>query len=205
MARIRTYIHALVIVCAVAGGPAAAGASADHGTTYESSTLTRYLQIAEAQWGAPAPTCSGQGNEPVPVHAVLIDDPHPDVSAVAELPGCRIWLDRDYWPARPDETDCTIIAHEWGHLLGFGHSDDEHSLMYEAPEHGAPGCGVFGRPVVSPVVVKHKSKPVKAVKRKPAVRRRQPRKAAPRQCARRSKVARGGKRGGKKCTRPARR
>ena len=37
---------------------------------------------------------------------------------MAELPGCRIWLDRDHWPAPSDEVDCTIVAHEWGHLLG---------------------------------------------------------------------------------------
>lgn len=196
MARISTYIHALVLACALAAGPAASTASADHGTPYQSPTLTRYLQIAEAHWGAPAPTCPGRGGEPVGVHAVLFDDPHPDVSAVAEQPGCRIWLDRDFWPAADDETDCTIIAHEWGHLLGNGHSDDERGLMYEAPEHGAPGCGVFGQPVMAPVAVKEKRKPIRAVKHK----------TAPRRCARRSKAGRSGrgaKRGHMKCKRPA--
>jgi len=178
MARFRTYIHALVLACALAAGPAATTASADHGTPYESPTLTRYLQIAEAHWGAPAPTCPRQYGEPIQVHAILFDDPHPDVSAVAEQPGCRIWLDRDFWPAAEDETDCTIIAHEWGHLLGSGHSGDQRSLMYETPEHGAPGCGVFGEPAMAPVAVKHRSKPVRA---------------EPRRCAGRSKAGRPGR------------
>ena len=84
MARIRTYIHALVLACALAAGPAATTASADHGTPYESPTLTRYLQIAEAQWGAPAPTCPGRGGETIQVHAILFDDPHP-----GRVGGCR--------------------------------------------------------------------------------------------------------------------
>ena len=205
MARIRTYIHALVLACALGAGPAATAASADHGTPYESPTLTRYLQIAEAHWGAPAPTCAGRNGETIQVHAILFNDLHPDVSAVAEQPGCRVWLDRDFWPAAEDETDCTIIAHEWGHLLGFGHSPDRKSLMYEAPEHGAPDCGVFGEPLTAPLAVKHKSKAPRSGKPKPGARRKtSSRKAAPRRCARRSKAGRSGrgtKPGRSKCRR----
>jgi len=204
MARIGTYIHALVLACAVTAGPAAAAASADHGTPYESATLTRYLQIAEAQWGAPAPTCSGQGKAAVRVHAVLFDSPDPSVSAVAEQPGCRIWLDRDFWPARDDAIDCTIIAHEWGHLLGFGHSEVVGSLMYPMPEHGAQGCGVFGQAHMAPPARKRVRRPAKAVTPKHGVRRTQPvrRKTAPRRCVRRSKVRAGTPRGGR-CKRSA--
>jgi hypothetical protein len=179
MTRARTYLYTLIIACGAACGPASSVASADHGTPYESATLTRYLHIAEAQWGAPAPTCAGRGNSVVRVHAVLFDSPDPGVSAVAELPGCRIWLDRDFWPAADSAIDCIIIAHEWGHLLGYGHSQVEQSLMFATPEHGVPGCGTFGR-FVAPA-------------------------AAPRRCAGRPKAARSrGRQARGRCTRLAR-
>lgn len=142
--RTLTVTYVVTLACAVIAGATAPAASADHGVPYETAVLSQYLAIAQTHWGAPAPTCTGQDGESIPVHAVLYDDPDPEVSAMAELPGCRIWLDRGSWPAAPDEVDCTILAHEWGHLLGHGHSDDDQSLMYEAPFKGAPGCGVFG-------------------------------------------------------------
>ena len=79
--------------------------------------------------------------QPVPVHAALFDDPRPGVAARAEQPGCRLWLDRDFWPARPSVRGCVEVAHEWGHLLGFGHTS--RGLMAEDASGVVPGCSVF--------------------------------------------------------------
>lgn len=194
MTRALTYLFVLMLGLVLAAGPASSVARADHGAPYRSATLTRYLQVAQAQWGRPAPACPGRGNSVVGVHAVLFDSPDPEVSAVAEMPGCRIWLDRDFWPAPNDAIDCTIIAHEWGHLLGYGHSEIPQSLMYATPELGAPGCGVFGQAVVA--LVAHR--PKHRVRRGKAVRG----KASPRRCAGTSGAARGQPRG--KCRRSTR-
>lgn len=133
----------LSLVCALIWAGSAPPASADHGVPYESESLSAYLEIAEAHWSVPAPTCTGDDGEPIQLHAVLYDNPDPGVSASAEMPGCRLWLDRSFWPSKANEIDCTIITHEWGHLLGHDHTGDESDLMYEEPVTGAPGCRVF--------------------------------------------------------------
>jgi hypothetical protein len=109
-------------------------ARADHGPAYLDETFASYLQIAAVHWGVSAPPC---------VHATLFDDPNPAVTARAEQPGCRIWLDRDFWPAPPRVRGCVEIAHELGHLLGHGHTP--HGLMSEEALGVVPGCSVFRR------------------------------------------------------------
>ena len=132
-----------VIACSALLAPAVARAEEEQ--PYGSPTLTRYLQIAERHWAVPAPTCVGEDGSAVGVNVVLYDDPDPDVVAAAEQPGCRIWLDRDFWPRPASERDCITIVHEWGHLLGYGHSKDPDSLMFSYPTGGAPGCAFLGR------------------------------------------------------------
>ena len=122
-----------------------AAAMADHGPAYTDPVFTRYLEVASAHWAAPTPTCVGPDQQPIQPHAVLYDDPDAMVAARAEEPGCRIWLDRDYWPRPLDEVDCMVVAHEWGHLLGHSHSEDRDSLMYEEPTAGAPGCAMLAQ------------------------------------------------------------
>jgi hypothetical protein len=119
----------------------AAPAWADHGPALIDESLSSYLRVAERHWGAAPAACVGAQGEPVHAHAALFDDPDPLVTARAEQPGCRIWLDRDWWPARPSRRRCVEVVHEWGHLLGHGHV--ERGLM--APEaHGpVPGCAAF--------------------------------------------------------------
>ncbi|HEX2232986.1 MAG TPA: hypothetical protein VHG69_06435 [Thermoleophilaceae bacterium] len=122
---------------------APSAALADHGEPFMDADLESYFEIAQAHWDAPAPSCAGPGGERIPLHVVLYDNPDPDIVATAEQPGCRMWLDRDFWPAPPSRIACTIIAHEWGHLLGHGHSPDEDDLMYAEPFSGAPGCSLY--------------------------------------------------------------
>jgi hypothetical protein len=136
----RKLIALFALACALA---APTVARADHGEPYTNSDLEAYFEIASAHWDVPAPSCTGPGGEQIPVHAVLYDNPDPDVVASAEQPGCRMWLDRDFWPAPPSRFACTIIAHEWGHLLGHGHHPDDRNLMFEQPLTGAPGCSLY--------------------------------------------------------------
>jgi hypothetical protein len=136
----RVVLALCALACALA---APSVARADHGQPYMDPDLEKYVEIAQAHWDAPAPSCAGPDGEWVPAHVVLYDNPDPDVVATAEQPGCRMWLDRDYWPAPPSRIACTIIAHEWGHLLGHGHTDDSGDLMYTQPWTGAPGCSLY--------------------------------------------------------------
>ena len=152
----RHLVCVIALACALIAAPAA---RADHGEPYTNRTLATYLEIAEAHWGVPAPTCLGEGGQTIPVHVVLFDNPDPMVTATAEQPGCRIWLDRDWWPARPNRIDCTVVAHEWGHLLGYGHSPERRELMYEQPLTGAPGCSLFEAQVAVGTAVAHSSSP----------------------------------------------
>lgn len=123
-----------------------AGARADHGKSFLHDDLATYMDIAHRQWGGPIPSCVENGVNVIPAHVVLYDDPDPEVAARAEQPGCRIWLDRSNWRTlRPVEV-CTTIVHEWGHLLGFGHSADPFDVMAAFQLRPAQGCRRFTRP-----------------------------------------------------------
>jgi hypothetical protein len=136
-------IKRLLTLACVLALAAPAVARADHGEPLINRTLAQYLEVAEAHWGSPAPACTAPDGQVIPVHVALYDNPNPRVTATAEQPGCRIWLDRDWWPGPASRLDCTVIAHEWGHLLGRGHSHDRNDLMFPEPLSGAPGCWVF--------------------------------------------------------------
>jgi hypothetical protein len=126
---VRFRLTTLAAACALALlSPATAGA--DDGQVVNDPTLAQYMRIAAGYWGAPEPHCEGPDGQSISPYAVMADDPNPSVAAWAEMPGCRIWLDADYWPAPPSEQYCNLIAHEWGHLLGYPHSEDSHNLMW---------------------------------------------------------------------------
>lgn len=129
--RLATLAIALsALALSVCAPPAA---RADHGPTLLDEGLARYLAIAHAYWGGPKPVCIADGVTVIPVHAVFYDDPDAEVVARADQPGCHIWLDRSSWrDMRPAEA-CMTIVHEWGHLLGLGHSHDPFDVMAEFP------------------------------------------------------------------------
>jgi hypothetical protein len=128
---------------------AAAPARADHGRALIDETLSAYLAVAELHWGAAPAPCVGALSDPVHVHAALFDDPDPLVAARAEQPGCRIWLDRDWWPGPRSRRRCVEVVHEWGHLLGHGHT--EHGLMSAEAGGAVPGCAAFRQARPRPV------------------------------------------------------
>lgn len=122
-----------------------APASADDGPPLLDDALANYFAAAQAHWGGPVPTCMVNGVTPIAVHAILYDDPDPAVAARAEQPGCRIWLDRQLWhEMRPLEA-CTVVVHEWGHLLGYGHVDDPLDVMAEFPSRPPAECAAMRR------------------------------------------------------------
>jgi hypothetical protein len=133
----------LAAACALALA-APSTALADHGETISDPTVDAYMRVAAEYWGGQLPQCTGPQGEAIPAHAVYGDNPDPAVGAWAEVPGCRIWLDRTHWPAAPSETHCNLLAHEWGHLLGQEHSPDQTSLMWGGwINKVVPGCVAF--------------------------------------------------------------
>jgi hypothetical protein len=117
------------ICLALAFALLAAPAGAQSEAPVTDPTLGRYMEIAKAYWGA-EPSCTQPDGTVIHPYAVMGNDPNPNVAAWAEVGGCRMWLDRDYWPAPPSEEYCNLIAHEWGHLTGRPHSDDPDDLMW---------------------------------------------------------------------------
>jgi hypothetical protein len=126
-------------LCAVAAA-LPASAHADHGTTFLDEGLATYMSVAEAHWGGGIPTCVENGFTLIRVHAILYDDPDPSVAARADQPGCRIWLDRSSWREMLPLERCMIVLHEWGHLLGHGHSPNALDLMAELPVRAPAEC-----------------------------------------------------------------
>jgi hypothetical protein len=138
MARQRSAL--LAVALAAAALVCAAPATAAEGPTFLDDDLGTYFGIAHAYWGGPIPSCVENGVTTVPVHAVLYDDPDPAVVARSEQPGCQIWLDRGHWRTMGRAEACMIVVHEWGHLLGHGHSENRSDLMAELPINPPSAC-----------------------------------------------------------------
>jgi hypothetical protein len=58
-----------------------------------------------------------------------------------------LWLDRRQWREMGPVEACTIVVHEWGHLLGLGHSEDPLDLMADFPARPPYRCARLGRKV----------------------------------------------------------
>jgi Matrixin len=122
---------------------AAAASGADPATDPQ---IAQWMAIAQAHWGA-APNCpdglSIQRAEWLP---------DPGVWAAAVQGGCAVAFDPDFYPAPADYDQgwyqaamCSVVAHEWGHLLGYGHVADPNSLMNPVtPINIVGGCPTWG-------------------------------------------------------------
>ena len=116
-----------VLLCLLAV-PATAGASPDP----ERDPLVRHwLTVAKDHWDR-SPACVGG------VGVVAAEWLRGGSAWAYSSPdGCWIALNPDAYPA-PGGADpvawrtamCSVVAHEWGHLLGVPHSSDPASLMY---------------------------------------------------------------------------
>jgi hypothetical protein len=142
MALQRSALWAVALTAVALALPTPANAGE---TPFLDEDLATYFGIAHEHWGGPIPTCVANGVTTVPVHAVLYDDPDPSVAARAEQPGCRLWVDRGNWRRLAPVEACTIVVHEWGHMLGHGHSDDPDDLMAAFPRRPPRACAALER------------------------------------------------------------
>ena len=131
MALQRSALWAVALAAVVMLLPAPA--QADHGTPLLDEGLIAYLAAADRYWGGSSPSCVANGVSIISVHAVLYDDPDADVAARADQPGCRLSLDRSHWRTMSRAEACTLVVHEWGHLLGHGHVHNPLSVMSPFP------------------------------------------------------------------------
>jgi hypothetical protein len=128
---------------------AAAAPGADPATDPQ---IAQWLAIAQAHWGA-APNCP---------NGISIQRaqwlPDPGVWAAAVQGGCAVAFDPDFYPAPADYDQnwyraamCSVVAHEWGHLLGYGHVSDPNNLMNPiTPINIVGGCPTWGMPSATP-------------------------------------------------------
>ena len=84
--------------------------------------------------------------------------PDPNIWAAAVQGGCAVAFDPDFYPAPADYDQgwyqaamCSVVAHEWGHLLGYGHVADPNNLMNPVtPINIVDGCPTWGLPAATP-------------------------------------------------------
>jgi hypothetical protein len=126
------FIATLLLVAVV---PTSASASVGPGEPVADPQVDAWLGIARSWWGG-APDCP-EGLRVDRAERAAGDG----VWATAEMPGCHISLDPDFYP-RPaawtasawarrewQRRMCNVVVHEWGHLLGHGHASDPLDLM----------------------------------------------------------------------------
>jgi hypothetical protein len=119
----KTLIATIGAVALVAAAPASADVPTDWHQPYGPTVdVSRGAAAALAYWGR-APDC------PDGVEATLFEDPDPMVGARGA--DCHIWIDQSTLLNYINNggldlaaiNTCTEVVHEYGHLLGYGHSD----------------------------------------------------------------------------------
>jgi hypothetical protein len=113
--------------------------------------IQSWLQVAQSYWHA-EPNCP---NGLSITRAQWLPDP--GVWAAAVQGGCAMAFDPDFYPAPPQYDPawwraamCSVVAHEWGHLLGYGHVNDPSNLMNPVtPINIVTGCPTWGLPTAA--------------------------------------------------------
>jgi hypothetical protein len=126
-------------------------ASAGEAPIVANEVVTRSAALVSEYWSRVAPQrvlpCEQAGFRWV--------EPAPpgwgDGDGWAYLGGCTVWLSRAHWrmdrPARNAEAAeywCNVIAHEWGHLLGFDH-EGPFAVMNPQATMATPECRRYYR------------------------------------------------------------
>lgn len=148
----RTVVQYIGAGCIAACLALTASSVASATTPVGGAGVVKALKLAQAHFDA-TPNCSGGGGVYVASAAEFAAIGYPDGVGYAEWVGepintCVIWLRDNIARGEPSYGwaiyVCTVITHEYGHLIRLGHRPDEpRSVMYPKTRYRYPTRGCY--------------------------------------------------------------